>query len=447
MTLDKMQELIQNPSTDAQWDLVGGWQKSAELLSEHRFQVQEYRDNLAAAWPPEKSPASATYLARLDELIKNLSDTYEASITNHEAISAATGSIYQAQVQMNKIYAEYQSNKTALDAFTAKKDQAQSSSTPTPTPSPSGEEPPVAPGRQEELRVQAARLLSTVSTDLAQAQARIIKPTPYTAATERDEKKTIREGDTYVPPLLPPITPSFPDGGGTTTTSRHTATTFPTSPQTTVGVPVTSPSAGTQPGLVLGGAQPTLPPPTSPGFSPTTPTVPTGGGPLPNPGLLPPNTGLLPGGTSPLTPTTPGVGRGLGAPSEGLLRSGGRIPEGGMRTMAPGGIIGGMPGGALGQQSAGRAGMRRINPVGGVIGESEGTLGSQRGAGTGGVSAGQHSTGMYGQGAGRRAGRRDETDGVHWDPDNPWETAEGVDPVVLPSQIRRIDPGPAIGLG
>ena len=98
MTLDKMQELIQNPNTDAQWDLVTGWQKSSELLSEHRFQVQEYRDNLAAAWPPERSAASAAYLARLDELIKNLSDTYEASLTNHDAISSATGSIYQAQV-------------------------------------------------------------------------------------------------------------------------------------------------------------------------------------------------------------------------------------------------------------------------------------------------------------------------------------------------------------
>jgi hypothetical protein len=34
-----------------------------------------------------------------------------------------------------------------------------------------------------------------------------------------------------------------------------------------------------------------------------------------------------------------------------------------------------------------------------------------------------------------------------WDPDNPWETDEGVAPVVLPArETGRIDPGPTIGL-
>ena len=126
--------------------------------------------------------------------------------------------------------------------------------------------------------------------------------------------------------------------------------------------------------------------------------------------------------------------------------------------MAPNGVIGGMPVGGgqargasgigLGQPGAGRAGAR-INPVGGVIGEGHGALGSRRGA-PGGMSAAEHPTGngMYGQGAaGRRAGRRDEAEGPHWDPDNPWETADGVDPVVLPAPVQRVDPGPAIGLG
>ena len=65
----------------------------------------------------------------------------------------------------------------------------------------------------------------------------------------------------------------------------------------------------------------------------------------------------------------------------------------------------------------------------------------------GGMSATGHpGGGLYGQGAGRGRGRRDEADAMHWDPDNPWETAAGVDPVVLPAQEQRIDPGPAIGL-
>jgi hypothetical protein len=188
-------------------------------------------------------------------------------------------------------------------------------------------------------------------------------------------------------------------------------------------------------------------PTTTPGISPITPVVP-GGGPLPNPGLLPPSTGLLPGGFSPLTPSTPGIGRGggLGLPREDALRSGSSLSEGGMRGIAPGGVIGGTPGSrGLGQSGTGT---RRINPVGGVIGESEGGVGARRGVGAGGMPAAEHPAGMYGQGAaGRRSGRRDEGEDMRWDPDNPWETAEGVDPVVLPIEAQRVDPGPAIGLG
>lgn len=447
MTLEFMQQLIQNPNTDAQWKLASAWQKSADLLNEHKFQVQEYRDNLAAAWPPDKSTAAAAYIDRLDQLIKNLSDTYEASITNQAALTAATGSIYQAQVQMNKIFQEYSNNKTALDAYNAKQTQQQNSATPTPSPSPSGDEPPVAPGRQEALRVQAATLLSGVSTELAQAQAQIRKPTPYAIGNPVDDKKTIRDGNTYTAPPLPPITPVV--SGGTTTSPRSpgTTTTFPTSAPTTA-TPVTPTTGTLQPGIVLGGTTPTLPT-TSPGISPLTPVIPGGGGAPPNPGLLPPSAGLLPGGTSTPLPTSPGIGRGgLGTPREGVLRSGG-LPEGGMRAMAPGGIIGGSPGGrGFGQLGAGATGSRRVNPVGGVIGEGERGLGARRGVGAGGMSADEHPVGMYGQGAaGRRSGRRDEHDDMHWDPDNPWETAEGVDPVVLPIEVQRVDPGPAIGLG
>jgi hypothetical protein len=53
----------------------------------------------------------------------------------------------------------------------------------------------------------------------------------------------------------------------------------------------------------------------------------------------------------------------------------------------------------------------------------------------------------YGQVGGRRTGRRDQSEDTIWDPNNPWATAEGVDPVVLPPTVQQIDPGPAIGLG
>jgi hypothetical protein len=239
----------------------------------------------------------------------------------------------------------------------------------------------------------------------------------------------------------------------------HATTTFPTSTGTTVPSPITPINGGVQqPGLVLGGAQPLAPPPppASTGIGPINPTIPGGtGGTLPNPGWVAPGSGLLPGGSSHLTPDSPGFGRGVGASREDLMRPNPRLSEGGIRAMAPGGVIGGTPGigvgqsgvgrGGLGQSSAGRNANRRINPIGGVIGE--GAPGSRRGVGAGSMSAGEHPSSMYGQAGGRRSGRHEDAENQHWDPDNPWETAEGVDPVVLPPRAQRIDPGPAIGLG
>jgi hypothetical protein len=71
--------------------------------------------------------------------------------------------------------------------------------------------------------------------------------------------------------------------------------------------------------------------------------------------------------------------------------------------------------------------------------------GSVRGGPAGGGPGGQPFAAAPG---GRGAGRREDEErpGRTWDPDNPWETDEGVDPVVLPPPpAGRADPGPAIG--
>jgi hypothetical protein len=442
MTVQTMQALIQNPKTDQYYQLLTGWERSYQLIADHMSQVQGYRDNLAAAWPPAKSAASAAYLARLDDLLKSLNETYEAALANHDAFAAATLSIGLAQPEMQKIYDEYTSNQTLLDTYNDTKTQQQSSSTPSPSPSPSpsGEEPPVAPGRQEALRQKAATLMSSVSSDLVQAQVKIVTPTRYEPSLGIEDKGTSNGGSTYAAPPIPPITPVSIGTSSTGSTSARPSTTFPISTGNTA--PVTTLPSTNQPGLVLGGTTPpvTTPPPSTGPFSPT---IPGGGtaGPISPPGLLPP----LPGGGS-LPPPNAGVGRVVGLPNEGVIRSGGRLPEG-MRAMPPGGVIGGTTGGSLGQPGATRAGARRINPVGGVIGEGgEGPAASGRGAGRGMGARGALSEQPFGQAGGRGRGHRNQTDETYWDPNNPWETEDGVDPVVLPPGEQRIDPGPAIGL-
>jgi hypothetical protein len=89
--------------------------------------------------------------------------------------------------------------------------------------------------------------------------------------------------------------------------------------------------------------------------------------------------------------------------------------------------------------------MRRINPIGGIIGEN-GMHGTP--VGSRGVSPSDRIANNdvpYGQTGGPRSTRR-EREESQWDPNNPWETAVGVDPVVMPPSEQRVDPGPAIGL-
>lgn len=464
MPMERIQELAQSPDIDAHYQIVDGWQKSADLISEHMFQVQQYRESLAAAWPPEKSSAAAAYITRLDTLIKNLNETYEAALSNHEAMSSATFSLGLAKTEMTKIYNQWDANNKALLAYNQQQDQKKAqaaSGKPTPSPSPSGDEPPpVTPNQQEALRQKAITLMSGVSSDLAQAQLKVVRPTPYDPLRAIDKNSHEVGSGANGPANLPPIVPTpYTGGGGAGSngggsfSSNRGSSAFPTTPGNTS--PTTGPSfpggGNGNPGLVLGGANPTTspPPPTFTTNSNPITSLPGGGGPSVSPGIMPPSTGpFLPNGTLP-----PGAAKFPVA--EGGFKPFGGVPEGGLKAMPPGGIIGRTPGGALGEPAAGRFGPQRVNPVGGVIGESGGSPGMVGGRGVtpgmrggaggrGGMNAAQQ---PYGQPGSRRSGRRGQSEDTAWDPDNPWATDEGVDPVVLPMAEQRIDPGPAIGLG
>jgi hypothetical protein len=463
MSMEMIQQLAQSPDIDAHYQIVDGWQKSADLVGEHMFQVQQYRESLATAWPPEKSSAAAAYLTRLDALIKNLNETYEAALSNHEALSSATLSLGLAKTEMAKIYSQWDSNNKTLAAFTqqqAQKKAQTANGQPTPSPSPSGDEPPpVTASQQEALRQKAITLMSGVSSDLAQAQLNVVRPDQYTPMSDVGRDTHNVGGGANGAPSLPPIVPTpFSGSGGSTSGSSFSpnhgsAATFPTTPNNTLPTTGSSfPSGNGSPGLVLGGTNTAPPPPTfTPNPNPIT-TLPTGGGPTVNPGIMPPSPGpFLPNGVLPTGGNFPN--------GKGGFKSFGGVPEGGLKAMPPGGIIGRNPGVGPGEPATGRLGPQRVNPVGGVIGEptagpgivggrgaASGVRGGIGAAGRGGMSAGRTQQ-LYGQPGGRRSGRRGQSEGMVWDPDNPWATDEGVDPVVLPPVEQRIDPGPAIGLG
>jgi hypothetical protein len=427
MDVVQMWQAVENQDTTAHYRLLTGWQRSYELILQHLGQVQNYRQSLAEAWPPEKSAASAAYLQRLDGLIADLQSTYDAAVANHSAFASATLALSLSRNDVKKIYDEYVSNQTKLDGFKNRPIPAAKSAVPP-------QKPPVADGRQEQLNNQARSIMFGLSGEIIQARAQITKPALYTDGRIDDQTKN-DAGPQYVAPSIPPIQ-TFDPGTGTrhpagSGTSQHSGPTQTANPG--IDQP-TQPTPVRQPGLVLGGAQPPMT------------------GPPPNTGIMPPSVGgggpntispmpVLPMPTPPLGMTplgTPGMRL---TPGEGLGRSViGALPNG-ARPMSPGGVIGGTPGVGLGQPGVRGGTPQRVNPVGGVIG-SQNTAGRPSAGGRGGRLSGQPTATT----AGRSAGRDESDDTLHWDPEDPWQTAEGVAPVVLPATEQPIDPGPAIGL-
>lgn len=445
-----MWSTIANQETDPHFDVVGGWRKTADLTLAHLGQVRMYRDNLASVWPPAKSAAAAAYIARLDKLIADLQATHDAASANYTAFSTVTLTLSLARNKLKPILDEYETNQQLILDWKAKQDAAANTPTPTPsaTPSPSpgpapvSPTPPVSSARQEQLNNQARAIMYDLSNTVLSGRAALKTPKPYNPSGEYADDKISDHSDIgagagfATPPVIPPPGASIGGGSGSTHAPVSQPTVTPVQPTTTVPTSPGSGGAGPGSGPILGGVGPTpvITPPT-PGPPPPPPTVPAP--PPAAPGLIPgiiapPTAGLtppssfLPNGAkvAPSSPAKPGMGTG---PTGRMT-----MPSGGVIGATPGsGMISQMPGGNPGSRAGGQA---RANPVGGVIGQ-QGSGPTARGAAPVGNQTGR--------GRGRRA---DTTESTHWDPDNPWATDEGVDPVVLPpEEYGPIDPGPAIG--
>ncbi|HEY0698612.1 MAG TPA: hypothetical protein VGD43_12480 [Micromonospora sp.] len=423
----QMWALLEGQETDNHWKQVAGWRKTYELTSTHLYRLKEYRNNLAEVWSPSRSEAAAAYLSRLDFLIDSVQQTYDAAVANYGALSSATAAVGTSRYQLKQIYDQYVVKEQQKQEFDNK-----TRANPLVPPLALGVTP-VTQTELDQLNNQARTIMFSLSGELSQAQVQLRQPPAYKPPKAQitgggSGGSDTSGGGTTTPPAIPPIT-TIPDGpSGPPSGPRST-------PPPLQPIPV--PTAPTGP--ILGGIGP-LSPPIAP-TGPVPPTVitpsPTPGGPFPG---MPPGMPIGPGGPVPTSPM-PGGNR--------LVKPGMGSPVNVARAMPPGGVIGATPSGVVGQQPRSGVPARRINPVGGVIGQSpvngKGVPGQT--AGRPGLTPAQRG-GQHGAGVSARPGVHGEDDELlpRWDPDNPWETDEGVAPVVLPAQeTGRIDPGPAIG--
>ncbi|GLY95644.1 hypothetical protein [Actinoplanes sp. NBRC 103695] len=410
MSMIDMWMTLQNQDTTPHWQLVDGWRRSYELTLQHMSAVRNYRENLATAWPPEKSAAAAAYVARLDELLGHLQETYDAAIANHSALSSATLSISASRTDLEKVVTEYLANEAKLvdyeqDLKVAAMPVGAKGPAARPTP-----KNPVPGGRQTELEARARAIMSSLSVDLVQAKTQLRQPKEYVPFKRVNQNSEDLDNPYGAAPPIPPVVafdPGLANGAGhSASASALGQFSQPSAPQS---------GTGRLPGLVLGGT-----------------TQPVVTAPPPPPTIAPPV------GTGPVTPLPP-IPAGLSNPASGPGSRGlppqGRTAAGPVRIGSPGGIIGEIPS----QPGVNGRPISSVSPVGGVINPGS-PAGSKPPAGRATTMAGQPI------GAVPRQGGESDSSTQRWDPDNPWATATGVSPILEPQPEPPIDPGPAIGL-
>ncbi len=429
---------VQDQDTAGQWKQVAGWRKVCDLALTHLSRLREYRRGLAEAWPPETNAAARAYIAELDQLIDRVQRTHDAAAANYDALAAAARAIGSARSELQPLREEYEKKlrqKQAYEATIADTKAVAGSRLP--------ERPPVTDDDLEQLNVRARGLMTGLSGELQQAQVMLQRP-PAPVRSGLPGRQ-INDPDAYgeVPPVIPPVVPVQLSSSARRPLAKQPPI------YSSEAKPPTSPSNNVGP--ILGGAgsgtaqAPPLTP--SPSIIPASPATPGTGAQI----GLPPTTNI---GRSPINrPSKPGY---PSLPSDELRTP--RPPSGNVgRQALPNGFLGVPP--AQGISPPASSSARRVNPVGGVIGGGgagtapSGAAGSRPGIGRSanpGVGQGSFPIGGSPSGAANlnSGNRRDlDKDGKPiWDADHPWETNQGVDPVMLPPEDGGpIDPGPAIG--
>jgi hypothetical protein len=95
------------------WAQVTAWRRTYELLAYHRLAVRRRRDELAAAWPPERTGAAAVFLDYLDGLLASMEATGRQAVANAEALTGVLVALAAAKKEIGELFDRWQRYQTA----------------------------------------------------------------------------------------------------------------------------------------------------------------------------------------------------------------------------------------------------------------------------------------------------------------------------------------------
>src|SRR3954453_7497161 len=182
--------------TDEHWYLQSSWRATHELILTHKYRVEEYREKLIQAWPPDRNAAAAAYVARLDRLLASLGETYEAAGSNDGAFSGAIWAIADRRRELKKVYDQYKANQAKLS------DYARAEAEFGGTGAWNAMQPEVAKAQQEHVRLQsqASTIMVGLSTEPREATGSFKAPKPYNPTWRINKASDETEGADNLPP-------------------------------------------------------------------------------------------------------------------------------------------------------------------------------------------------------------------------------------------------------
>lgn len=97
----------QAADTQMAWQQAAAWQRTYDLLYHQESRLRACRDELTAAWPPDRSPAAQGFVAYLDNLLSSISAAKENALANRSGLVGVLSSLSSAKVDMAKLAARW----------------------------------------------------------------------------------------------------------------------------------------------------------------------------------------------------------------------------------------------------------------------------------------------------------------------------------------------------
>jgi hypothetical protein len=314
-------KMLEHEGRDENYEQSGAWDRTYELLAYHMNQLQRCRDDLAAKWPPQRSPAAGVFLDYIDNLIGSMKQMSDDSLANGSALSGINSALVSVREQIRKLndqWQHYQSREEHPDKLLGL--------------IPLGADVP--DNWRQKLKYEAARHMVDADTQVFQHTSKMVVPTPY-------QPPSGEISETWTPdPNAGTNAQSGASANGASGSNARWAQAPVIPPPPVTQLPSPQATGVTSAPILTGGLAttgPAAPTPTQP-TAPLT-SVPSGSVPSSGPVVAPPT--FVPGGSAAIV-----GGKGLGQRSAGAIGPAAvdeRLLRGRAGILPPGGVIGGQP--------------------------------------------------------------------------------------------------------